>query len=426
MDVKRDPAILRKKKIRQAILAGIGVVAVVAISVAVSRLKPAAPSVPGETLWFDTVKRGDIMREVRGAGTLVPEEIRWIPATTSGRVEQIVLRPGAQVKVGTLILILSNPDLQQQVKAAELDWKSAQAQLANQRATLNTTRMQQTMAVSNAESDLKVAKSDLDANEQLGKQGLVADLTVKQKQATVDRAKNALELAQKQLASAIENEQSQIAPAEAVVNQRRATYDQLQRQMSDLEVKSPMSGQLQLVSVERGQQVGPGTNLVRVSDPTKLKAEIRISETQTPDLRIGQPADVDTRNGHVKGVVSRIDPSSVGGTVGVDVTLDGPLPAGARPDLSVDGTIQLENLQNVLYVQSPAFGQENASIGLFKMSKDATEAGRTTVKLGKRSVQFVEIREGLVEGDTVILSDMSQYDAYDRIRCAGSNCRASR
>ena len=164
MDVKRDPAILRKKKIRQAILAGIGVVAVVAISVAVSRLKPAAPSVPGETLWFDTVKRGDIMREVRGAGTLVPEEIRWIPATTSGRVEQIVLRPGAQVKVGTLILILSNPDLQQQVKAAELDWKSAQAQLANQRATLNTTRMQQTMAVSNAESDLKVAKSDLDAN----------------------------------------------------------------------------------------------------------------------------------------------------------------------------------------------------------------------------------------------------------------------
>jgi HlyD family secretion protein len=187
-----------------------------------------------------------------------------------------------------------------------------------------------------------------------------------------------------------------------------------------------MSGRLQLVSVERGQQVGPGTNLVRVSDPTRLKAEIRISETQTPDLRIGQPADVDTRNGHVKGVVTRIDPSSTGGTVGVDVTLEGPLPAGARPDLSVDGTIQLENLKNVLYVQSPAFGQENASIGLFKMSKDATEAARTTVKLGKRSVQFVEIREGLVEGDTVILSDMSTYDAYDRIRCAGSNCRASR
>jgi len=426
MDVKRDPAILRRKKIRQAILAGLGVIVVVAISVAVSRLRPAAPSVPGETLWFDTVKRGNIMREVRGAGTLVPEEIRWIPATTSGRVEQIILRPGADVKPGTVILVLSNPDLQNQVSNAELDWKSAQAQLANQKATLATTRMQQTMAVSNAESDLKIAKSDLDANEQLGKQGLVADLTVKQKQATVDRAKNALDLSQKQLASAIENEASQIAPTEAIVNQKKAQLDQLRRQLDDLTVKSPMSGRLQLVSVERGQQVGPGTNLVRVSDPTRLKAEIRISETQTKDLAIGQPADVDTRNGHVKGVVSRIDPSSTGGTVGVDVTLEGDLPPGARADMSVDGTIQLENLQNVLYVQSPAFGQENASIGLFKMSTDATEAARTSVKLGKRSVQFVQILDGLKEGDTVILTDMSNYDAYDRIRCAGSSCRASR
>ena len=285
----------------------------------------------------------------------------------------------------------------------------------NQRAQLNTARVQQTMSVANAESDYNVALSDLEGNKQLNAQGIIAEAQIKQKQATVDRAKNALELAKKTLQNAIETESSQMAPLEASVNQRRAQYDQLLRQLDDLKVKSPMNGQLQLVQVERGQQVASGGNLARVSDPTRLKAEIRISETQTRDLAIGLPADVDTRNGHVKGHVSRIDPASQGGTVGVDVTLESALPAGARPDLSVDGTIELERLQNVLFVENPSFGQENGAVSLFKVGPDS-EAVRTPVKLGRRSVQFVEIVEGLREGDRVVLSDMSQYDAFDRIR----------
>jgi HlyD family secretion protein len=243
----------------------------------------------------------------------------------------------------------------------------------------------------------------------------VADFTIKQKQAAVDRAKSAYDLAQKQLASTVENEQSQLAPNEASVNQHKDVYDGLVAQREDLRVKSSMAGQLQLVSVEEGQQVAPGANLVRVSDPSRLKANIRISETQTKDLAIGQSADIDTRNGHVPGKVSRIDPASDSGTVGVDVTLDGPLPAGARPDLSVDGTIEFERLTSVLQVESPAFGQENSKISLFKVLPDG-DAVRTPVTLGRRSVSYVEIVDGLKEGDVVVLSDMAQYDAFNRVR----------
>jgi len=415
MDIKRDPAILKRKKLRQAIILGLGVVAVVVISVAVSRLKPAAPSVPGGTLWFGTVKRGPMVREVRGAGTLVPEEIRWITATTSGRVEKIVLRAGAEVKPGTVILQLSNPDLKQAANDAELAWRAAQAQLANQTATLNTTMLQLQNAVTDAESSYNVAASDLEANKSLQAQGIVAELVVKQKQATADQARNRLELSKKQLQSAQATEKSQIAPQEAAVSQARAKYDQYLRQLDDLQVKSTMSGRLQLVAVEEGANFGAGANLVRISDPTKLKAEVRISETQTRDLSIGQQAKIDTRNGIVKGHVTRIDPASTGGTVGVDVTLDESLPVGARPDQSVDGVIELQRLEDGLYVESPAFGQENAPIQLFKVQPN-NEAVRTTVKLGVRSVQFVQVLEGLVVGDRVILSDMSQYDAFDRVR----------
>jgi HlyD family secretion protein len=418
MDVKRDPAILRRKKIRRGILLGVGAVAVVAISVAVSRLKPAAPSIPNarSTLWINKVKRGPFVREVRGAGTLVPEDIRWIPATTSGRVEKIVLRPGAQVSPGTVVLELSNPDLTQSVKSAELDWKTAVAQLANEKATIATTRLQQQVAVENAKSDLQIAKSELESNRTLGEEGLVADFVVKQKEAAVARAQNAYDLAVRQLESARENESLQLAPDEAAVNQRKAEYDRLRQQLEDLRVKSDMSGQLQVVNVEVGQQVAPGTNLIRVSDPTRLKAEVRISETLTRDLKIGLPADIDTRNGHVPGHVSRIDPAAESGTVGVDITLDGALPPGARPDLGVDGTIQLERVPDALYVESPAFGQENSTITLFKVLPGGTEAVRVPVKIGRRAVQYVEIVDGLKEGDEVILSDMSQYDAFDRVR----------
>jgi HlyD family secretion protein len=415
MDIKRDPAILKRKKLRQAVILGLGVIAVVVISVAVSKLKPAAPSVPEGTLWFGTVKRGPMVREVRGAGTLVPEEIRWITATTSGRVEKIILRAGAIVSPGTVILQLSNPDLKQAANDAELAWRAAQAQLANLTSTMNTTQLQLQNGVADAESAYNVAASDLEANKTLQAQGIVAELVVKQKQATADQAKNRLEFAKKQLQTAIATEKSQLAPQEAAVSQARAKYDQYLRQLDDLQVKSTMHGRLQLVAVEEGANFGQGANLVRISDPTRLKAEVRISETQTRDLSIGQQAKIDTRNGIVKGHVTRIDPASTGGTVGVDVTLDEALPVGARPDQSVDGVVELQRLEDVLYVESPAFGQENAPIQLFKVQPN-NEAVRTTVKLGVRSVQFVQVLEGLVVGDRVILSDMSQYDAFDRVR----------
>jgi HlyD family secretion protein len=293
--------------------------------------------------------------------------------------------------------------------------QTALANLANQRATVSNARLTQEANIVDVESAHEVALVDLQTNQDLAETGLVSRFTVRQKQAAVDRAKNQLELAKKQLASSIETAASQLAPTEAAVNQRKAEVDRLRRQLDDLRVKSTMSGQLQLISVEVGASVAPGAQLARVSDPTRLKAVVRISETQTRDLAIGQLADIDTRNGHVKGKVSRIDPASSQGTVGVDVTLEGPLPAGARPDLGIDGTIELERLTNVLYVESPAFGQENSTISLFKVLP-TREAVRTPVKIGRRSVQFVEVVEGLVEGERVVLSDMSQYDSFDRLR----------
>jgi HlyD family secretion protein len=390
-------------------------VVLIAASVYVSGLEPAAPSVASSAVYFGTVKRGPMVREVRGAGQLVPEEIRWITTTATGRVENVVIHPGASVKPGTVILQLSNPDLKQQVGDADLAVKAAVAQLENARSGLKTTRMSQEMAVANALGAYELAQSDFEANKQLFAQGLVAELQFKQKEAAVKVQKNNLELARKQLESAIETEKSQLAPQEASVSQARARYDQLARQLDGLVVKSDMSGVLQVVSVEVGQQVGPGTNLARVSDPARLKAQIRISETQMRDLSAGQLAKIDTRSGIVRGKVTRIDPASQGGTVGVDVTFDEPLPQGARPDQSVDGVVELERLENVLFVESPTFGQENSTISLFKMQAD-NEAVRTPVKLGRRSVQYVEVLEGLREGDRVILSDMSAYENNDRVR----------
>ena len=305
MDVKRDPAILRQKKIVRAIWIGVGVLALAGISVAVSRLRPAAPLVPAGTPWIDSVKRGQMVRNVHGSGTLVPEDIRWITSTTSGRVERLVLQPGALVKPNSVILELSNPDLKQNTLNAELAWKSALAQLENGKSQAHTLRLNQTNAVADAESQYNLAKSDLDANQQLAKEGIVADLQIKQKQAALDRAQGQLDLARKQLEVSAENEQSQLAPQEATVNQQKANYDNYQRQLEDLNVKAGMSGVLQVVPVERGQQVGPGTNLARVADPSTLKAVVRISETQTKDLAPGQRAEIDTRNGNpLKGPVA--------------------------------------------------------------------------------------------------------------------------
>jgi HlyD family secretion protein len=417
MDQKRDPAILKRKKIKRAIYAALGIVALAGVSVAVSRLKPAAPLVPAGVPWIEPVKRGQMIRNIHGSGTLVPEDIRWITSTTSGRVERLVLRPGAQVRPDSVIVELSNPDLQQSARNGELAWRSALAQLENARSTARTQRLSQENAIKDAESQYTLAVTDLDANKQLAAQGLMSQLTVKQKQTVVDTAKNRLDLAKEQLRISIENETSNLAPQTAAVNQAKANYDNLQRQLEDLKVKAGMTGVLQVVPVEAGQQVGAGAQVARVANPSTLKAVVRISETQTKDLAIGQRAEVDTRNGTpLKGRVTRVDPSSTGGTVGVDITLEDPLHQGDRPDLSVDGTIELERLTDVIYMSRPAFGQENSSIAIFKLTPDGNEAVRTQVKLGKAAVTTIVVAEGLRPGDQVILSDMTQYDAYDRVR----------
>jgi HlyD family secretion protein len=421
VDIARPPSVIRKKKIRRAIYGAIALLAVGAITVGVSRLKPAAPSVDRATVWVDTVKRGQMLRQVRGSGTLVPEDIRWISATTAGRVERIVLRAGAIVEPNTVILELSSPSVEQANREAQLAYQSALAAYENRRADLDSALLTQESNLATIESNYKQAELDLNSNLELQKSGLVAELVVKQKQGAVADLKNRLAVETKRLEITKAGIKSQLAPQEADIAQRKAAADLQARNLGDLKVKAGMHGVLQCVcsnpttQVERGAQVNPGSNLARVADPSVLKAELRIAETQTKDIRIGQYAEVDTRNGRVKGKVSRIDPASSNGTVGVDITLEGALPAGARPDLSVDGEVRLEELNNIIYVGRPAFGQENSSVSLFKVGADG-EAVRTTVKLGRSSVNTIEIVEGLNPGDQVILSDMSTYDEYQRVR----------
>ena len=418
VDIARSSDVIRKKKIRRALYGSGFLLIIVLISVGVSKLKPAAPSVDRATVWIDTVKKGSMLRQVRGSGTLVPEEIRWIPATTQGRVERLLLRPGAIVHPDTVILELTNPELQQSVKEAELAYQSAQAAYVNRQQELKSALLNQQSEVAGIQASYNNAALNLEAQEKLYKDGLVSEIQLKQSRSAAQELENRLKIGRERLDMQTAGIKSQLAPQEAEVDQKRAAFELRRRQLDDLKVKAGMEGVLQLVPVERGAQVGPGTNLARVADPTNLKAELRIAETQTKDIRIGQIAEVDTRNGVVKGKVARIDPASAGGTVGVDIILEGALPSGARPDLSVDGTIQLERLDNVIYVGRPAFGQENSTVGLFKLTPDG-EAVRTNVKLGRSSVSQIEILDGLQPGDQVILSDMSAQDSFDRIRIAG-------
>jgi len=418
VDIARPATVARNKKIRRIIYGTAFLAVIILITVGVSRLRPAAPSVDRATVWIDTVKKGPMLRQVHGSGTLVPEEIRWIPATTQGRVEKIVLRPGASVTPTSVILELSNPDLEQAVKDAQLAFQSAQAGYANRKADLESQLLNAQATVAGIETQYKNAALTAEANEKLFKDGLVSEIIFKQSRAQADDLKNRLSVEQKRLDLQAQGMKSQIAPQEADVDQKRAAVELQNRRLDDLKVKAGMTGVLQEVPVERGAQVGPGTNLARVADPTNLKAEIRIAETQTKDIRVGQYAEIDTRNGKVKGKVARIDPKSTGGTVGVDVIFTEAIPASARPDLGVDGEITLEKLDNVVYVGRPAFGQENSTVSLFKLGADG-EAHRTNVKLGRTSVNQIEIVEGLQPGDQVILSDMTAQDAFDRIRIAG-------
>lgn len=418
VDIQRSPSVLRRKKIKRVIYGVSALAGIVVITVAVSRLKPAAPTVDRATVWVDTVKRSPMLRQVRGSGTLVPEVTRWIPASTQGQVERIVLRPGAQVKPDSVILELSNPTLEQAVVEARLNLEGAQAQYENQRATLESQVLNQQSTVAQTEAAYRQAQLQYEADEQLAKDGLVSEIQLKRSRSQAEELKNRVDIEQRRLKILQDGVKSQLAPQMSEIDRRRTLYQLQLKLQDDLNVRAGIDGVLQQVPVEVGQQVSPGLNLARVADPTILKAEIRIAETQARDIQIGQKAAVDTRNGIIEGRVARIDPAAQQGTVGVDVTFDvdyRDYPRGARPDLNVDGTIELERLDDVINVGRPAFGQEHSTVGLFKLTENG-EAVRVNVKLGRSSVQTIEVVEGLQPGDEVILSDMSAWDAFDRVR----------
>jgi HlyD family secretion protein len=415
MDIAR-PSNAKKKRIKQAIYAGVGLLAVVLVSVGLSRLKPAAPTVERAVVWPAKVERGPMVRQVRGLGTLTPEDIRWIPATTQGRVEKIILRPGTQVKSGDVILELTNPQLEQQLQDAQLKLGAAEAGLANIKVQLNNDLLQQRATSATVEADYNKAKMQAQMNEALATEQLVSDLVLKQSLGDAQSLEIRNQISKDQLASKAASMKAQMDVQQSLVDQARAFLRLTQQQRDELKVRAGLDGMLQLVPVEVGQQVAPGTNLARVANPSRLKAEIKIAETQAKDIQLGQKAEVDTRNGIVQGRVARIDPSVQNGTRTVDVTLTGDLPKGAVPDLSVDGTIELERLNDVLFMGRPAFGQDQSVVGLFKIGIDGVNAERVQVKLGRSSVNTIEVLSGLKVGDQVILSDMSAYDAYDRIR----------
>ena len=415
MDVPRPHVAAQKRKRRIMIISAI-VLGVILATVALSRLKPAVPSVDRSTVWIDTVKRGPMVRQVRGLGTLVPENIRWIPANTEGRVEKIIVRPGAQVEPATLILELTSPELQQAAHDAELQAKAAEAELTSLRATLQREVLDQEATTARVHSEYEQAKMERQTDDQLARNGLVAELTYKTAKVKEAELANRDQIEQKRLAFSRDSIDPQLASKQAAVDQANQLAKLKLDQVEALHVRAGLAGVLQQLPVEIGQRVKSGDNLARVADPTKLKAEVKIAETQAKDIQINQKAVIDTRNGTVEGHVVRVDPAVEQGTVRVDVAIDGDLPKGARPDLSVDGTIELERLNDVIYVGRPAFGQENNTVGIFKLVNGTAEAVRTPVKLGKSSVNTIEILNGLQPGDQVILSDTSAWDAHERIR----------
>jgi HlyD family secretion protein len=418
MDIQRPASVARKKKLKQMALAVAGLLAVGLVSVVLARLKPAAPTVERATVWVDTVKRGAMLRQVRGLGTLVPvdEARRWIPAATQGRVERIVIRPGAVVTPETVVLVLDDPQARQLMDESEQLLLGAQADLASLDARLQTERLNQRSTAATVDADYQQARLEKEVNEDLAKDGLVSNLILKQSTVKADSLAMRNRLEQERVKVAEDNIRAQLKAQQARIDQLQSLVALRRDQVDRLQVRAGMNGVLEQVPVDVGQQVAPGTNLARVADPTRLKAELRIAETQARDLTIGQVAQVDTRNGIIPGKVVRIDPAAQNGTVTVDVELEGALPRGARPDLSVDGTVELERLDNVLYVGRPAFGQEQSTVGLFKLDATTGEASRIQVQLGRSSVNTIEVMNGLGEGDSVVLSDMSAWDQFDRIR----------
>lgn len=415
MDVERKD--FKKKRRRRRILYGtVAAVAVILLTIGISSLEPAAMKVSRQSVWVDEVERGSMLRRVRGPGSLVPEEIRWITASVDGRVDQIHLLAGVEVNPDTVILELTNPEAEQQLENARLALQSARAELSDLRVQLENQILAREAETARVESEYEEARLQVEANETLNEDGLVPEIDLKTSRIRSQQLERRLELERRRLQKAEESVDSQLESERAQVAQAQALLRLRQQEIESLQVRAGIGGVLQEVPVEVGERVQPGTVLARVAKPDELKAELRIAETQAKDIQVGLPARIDTRNGVVEGRVSRIDPAVREGTVLVDVEITGELPPGARPDLSVDGTIEIERLEDVLYVGRPTYGQADSRVELFKLTQEGTMAVRVPVELGRASVDTIEIREGLQEGDEVILSDTSQFDDVDRIR----------
>lgn len=412
MDIPRKPTRSRKRWIIGGAVLAVGTL----LTVAVARLEPAAPTVERATVWMDTVERGTMLRQVRGPGTLVAEDIRWVSSVNPGRVEQRHVQPGTPVKAGTLLLELSNPDVNRQALEAERQLSAAVAELARLKSTLENQRLTQEATVATVRAEYRDAMRQVSANEKLATQDLVATTDLERSRDRAEELKARLGIEQQRLRYIVESARSQIAAQQAQVDMLRGLVEFGRRQVEAMQIRAPSDGVLQDLPVEVGQWIQPGATLARVVQPGRLKAALRIPETQAKDVAVGQVASIDTRNGVVAGRVMRIDPAVQNGTVTVDVRLEGPLPKGARPDLSVDGTIDIERLQNVMYVGRPAYGQAESTVSMFRVGPDGNSAVRVPVRLGRSSASTIEVVNGLQPGDVVILSDMSQWDSSDRVR----------
>ena len=417
MDIAR-PDLKRQKRRRQIILLAVVMVLVVATTAAVLRLKPAAPSVERGTVWTDTVKRGPMLRQVRGLGTLTPtqEAIRQIPAETDATVVRIRMLPGSQVKADTILVEMSDPQVEQAALDAQLQLKAAEAAYQSLRVTLDSALMDLKASAATVTADYEQAKLQGETDKALFDMGVISGLAYKSSKGKADELTIRNNLEMQRIAVNQKAIESQLAEQQAKIDQMRALFELKQKQLDALKVRAGIDGVLVDLPLQVGQRVAPGTMLAKVVQPNHLMAELKIAETQARDVQIGEPASVDTHNGVIPGTVMRVDPAVENGTVTVDVSLTGDLPKGVRPDLSVDGTVDLERLDNILYVSRPAFGQENSTISLFKLDPDGNGAVRVPVKVGRASVNSIQVIEGLREGDTVILSDMSRWDSTDRVK----------
>jgi HlyD family secretion protein len=417
MDIAR-PEFKQQKRRRQIAWVVAGIVLLIGLTIGVSRLKPAAPEVERSTVWTDTVKRGSMLRQVRGLGSLIPSQefTRQIPAETEATVVRIRMLPGSQVKADTILLEMSNPQVEQAAVDTQLQLKAAEAEYQSLRVKLQSDLMTQKAGAATVTADYTQARLQSETDKALYDLGVISGLAYKNSKSKADELTTRNNIEDERLDINQKAIQSQMAEQQAKVDEIRALAELKQKQLDALKVRAGIEGVLVDLPLQVGQHVMPGTMLAKVVQPDHLIAELKIAETQARDVQIGQPALVDTHNGTVSGSVMRVDPAVQNGTVTVDVKLTGELPKGARPDLSVDGTVDLEHLDDVFYVGRPAFGQENSTISLFRLDSDGKGAVRVPVKVGRASVNSIQILEGLHAGDTVILSDMSRSDNTDRIR----------